>query len=94
MFYGQVLRVIGKEEPESVRSEPPFALRRAQKALPPAMDAAGLARHLSVPEVQVRVYSCDDHSMSFILIGRGAGLPSDHPERQVCGVKSITPSTT
>ncbi|KAK9909837.1 hypothetical protein WJX75_008190 [Coccomyxa subellipsoidea] len=48
----QVLRVIGKEEPDSVRSEIPSAIRRAQKALPPAMDAAGLARHLSVAELQ------------------------------------------
>ncbi|EIE24687.1 hypothetical protein COCSUDRAFT_258, partial [Coccomyxa subellipsoidea C-169] len=48
----QVLRVIGKDEPDSVRSELPYAIRRAQKPLPPAMDAAGLARHLSVAELQ------------------------------------------
>ncbi len=46
--------MIGKDEPDSVRSEPPYAIRRAQKPLPPAMDAAGLARHLSIAELQVR----------------------------------------
>jgi hypothetical protein len=61
----QVLRVIGKEEPDSVRSEIPSAIRRAQKALPPAMDAAGLARHLSVAELQVRRGACTAHAFIY-----------------------------
>ena len=56
--------MIGKEEPDSVRAEPPHAIRRAQKALPPAMDAAGLAKHLSVAELQVGRTYCFSHQHS------------------------------
>ena len=48
-----------------MRSEIPYAIRRAQKALPPAMDAAGLARHLSVAELQVRRGACTAHAIIY-----------------------------
>ena len=49
----QVLRVVPREEPAGAQAEVPCALQRPAKAPPPAMDAAGLARHLSVAELQV-----------------------------------------
>lgn len=51
----QVLRVMGRDVPDAVRKEIPYALRRPQKPMAPAMDAAGLARHLSVDELQVQL---------------------------------------
>ncbi len=68
----QVLRVIGKEEPDSVRAEPPHAIRRAQKALPPAMDAAGLAKHLSVAELQVGQHTLFHSYSNLCLLRRQA----------------------
>ena len=54
----QVLRVIPREEPAALRDEVPSALRRPAKAAPPAVDAAGLARHLAVAELQVSAPWC------------------------------------